>query len=68
MIASGRDGYKIPSSSKDLESFINHGKRIVLPMLNRITEAREAIKLATNNELDILEKDSFVELKKILDK
>lgn len=68
LIASGRDGYKIPSSSKDLDSFINLGKRIVLPMLNRITEAREAIKLATGNELDILEKEAFIELKKLLDK
>ncbi|MBF4466257.1 DUF3800 domain-containing protein [Flavobacterium sp. LC2016-12] len=68
LIASGRDGYKIPSSSKDLDSFINHGKRIVLPMLNRIREAREAIKLATGNELDILEKEVFIEFKKLLDK
>lgn len=68
LIASGRDGYKIPSSSRDLDSFINHGKRIVLPMLNRITEAREAIKLATQNELDILDKEAFEELKKLIDK
>jgi len=68
LIASGRDGYKIPSSSRDLDSFINHGKRIVLPMLNRITEAREAIRLATQNELDILDKEAFEELKKLIDK
>src|SRR5690606_3496735 len=68
LIASGRDGYKIPSSSRDLDSFINHGKRIVLPMLNRITEAREAIKLATQNELDILDKEAFEELRRLIDK
>jgi len=68
LIASGRDGYKIPSSSKDLDSFINHGKRIVLPMLNRIKEAREAVKLATGNELDILEKEIFSELRELFDK
>jgi hypothetical protein len=68
LIASGRDGYKIPSSSKDLDNFINLGKRIVLPMLSRITEAREAIKLATSNEMDILDKEAFTELKKIIDK
>jgi len=68
LIASGRDGYKIPTSSRDLDSFINLGKRIVLPMLNRITEAREAIKLATGNELDILDKEVFEELKKLIDK
>jgi hypothetical protein len=37
-------------------------------MLNRITEAREAIKLATQNELDILDKEVFEELKKLIDK
>jgi len=68
LIASSRDGYKIPSCSKDLDNFINHGKRIVLPMLNRIKEARETIKLATNNELDILDKEIFSELKELFEK
>lgn len=68
LIASSRDGYKIPSCSQDLDNFINHGKRIVLPMLNRIKEARNTIKLATGNELDILDKDTFNELKDLLDK
>lgn len=68
LIASSRDGYKIPSCSKDLDNFINHGKRIMLPMLNRIKEARDTIKLATSNELDILNKEPFDELRKLLDK
>lgn len=66
IIASGRQGYKIPTSAKDLDTFVNHGKRIILPMLNRIREARSAIKLATNNELDLLGKIEYIELKKIL--
>jgi biotin operon repressor len=68
LIASSRNGYKIPSCSQDLDNFINHGKRIVLPMLNRIKEARETIKLATNNELDILDKEIFNELKELFEK
>jgi len=68
LIASSRNGYKIPSCSKDLDNFINHGKRIVLPMLNRIKDARDTIKLATGNELDILNKDIFIKLKVLLDK
>ncbi len=68
LIASSRDGYKIPSCSKDLDNFINHGKRIVLPMLKRIKEARDTIRLATGNELDILSKDTFNELKDLFDK
>lgn len=66
LIASGRQGYKIPTSSKDLDTFINHGKRIILPMLNRIKEARQAIKIATGNELDLLDRIEYAELRKLL--
>lgn len=65
LIASSRKGYKIPTSKTDLESFIKHGNKIVMPMLSRIKNARETIKLATRNELDLL--DSFPELKNIID-
>jgi hypothetical protein len=68
LIASGRDGYKIPTCSKDLTNFVKHGKRIILPMINRIKEAREAIKLATGNELDLLSTEDLVELRRLLDK
>ena len=68
LIASGRQGYKIPTTAKDLDSFVNHGKRIILPMLNRINEARQAIKLATENEFDLLGRHEYDDLKKILDK
>jgi ATP-dependent RNA circularization protein (DNA/RNA ligase family) len=67
LISSSRSDYKIPTSAKDLDSFINLGKRIILPMLNRIKEARNAIKLATNNELDLLSKAEFKQLKDLLD-
>jgi hypothetical protein len=68
LIASGRNGYKIPSNVKDLDTFVKHGKRIVVPMLNRIQQARDAIRLATSNELDILAKNELKELKNLLDK
>ena len=65
LISSSRSGYKIPTNKQDLESFIKHGNRIILPMLNRIKEMRTAIKLATGNDLDLL--DNFEELKKIIE-
>jgi len=67
LIASGPHGYKIPSSSEDLYNFIKLGKRIVIPMIHRIHEARETIKLATGNELDILDEEIFKELRDLLD-
>lgn len=65
LIASGRQGYKLPTSAQDLDTFVNHGRRIILPMLNRIREAREVILLATGNELDLLDKEEYEELKKL---
>lgn len=68
LIASCRQGYKIPTTAKDLDNFVNHGKRIILPMLNRIKEARNIIKLATMNELDLLERPEYHELKNLIGK
>lgn len=65
VIASGKQGYKIPSNANDITTFIEHGNQILQPMLNRIGKAREAIKLATANDLDIL--DGFPDLKQVLD-
>jgi hypothetical protein len=67
LIASGRSGYKIPTSAKDLDSFVRHGNRIITPMLGRIDIARKAIKLATTNELDLLEKNEYKGLRVLLD-
>jgi hypothetical protein len=67
LIASSRDGYKIPTSLKDLDNFIKHGKRVILPMLNRIREARDTIKLATGNSLDLLQSEEYKELKRFFD-
>lgn len=67
LISSSNTGYKIPTSKRDLESFLKHGNRVILPMLNRIKQARNAIKLATLNELDILEDEKYKELKNLLE-
>ncbi|MGN8067688.1 DUF3800 domain-containing protein [Mucilaginibacter sp. 22184] len=60
-------GYKLPSNIKDLHKFISHGNSMILPMLNRIKILRDKIKLSTLNTIDIVEKDEFKELKKLLD-
>lgn len=65
VIASGKKGYKIPSNANDIATFIEHGNQILQPMLNRISKAREVIKLATANKLDVL--DGFTDLKQVLD-
>lgn len=67
LIASSWDGYKIPTSSRDMKKFINHGKSIVLPVLRRIEECRNAILLATTNKYDILEGTDYKKIKELID-
>ena len=66
LIASSRDGYKIPTSAKDMRLFINHGKNIVFPVLRRIEECRNSILLATNNEYDILDNNEYQRLNELI--
>jgi hypothetical protein len=66
LISSSNNGYKLPSNISDIKNFVNQGKKIILPMLNRIKVCHEAIKLASNNEIDILDMDEFKILKKII--
>lgn len=66
LISSSPKGYKIPTTEKDLYSFIKHGNRIILPMLNRINEMHKAIMLASGNKLDLLASEEFKELRKII--
>ena len=68
LIASSRDGYKVPTTVAEIKKYIRHGNSIVFPLLRRIEECRKAIKLATNNSLDILDDMEFNRLKILLDK
>jgi hypothetical protein len=65
LIASSREGYKIPTSYEEIKKYIRHGNSITIPMLKRIEVCRNSILLATNNELDILEDPQFDVLKEL---
>jgi hypothetical protein len=67
LISSSRAGYKIPTNIIEIKNFIRHGNDTIFPMLRRINECRKAIKLATNNSLDILEENEFKRLKELID-
>lgn len=68
LIASSRDGYKVPTSSNDILKFVRHGNSIIFPVLRRIEECRKAILLATNNDYDILSHSEFLKLKDLMKK
>lgn len=67
IIASSSQGYKLPVSEKELYDFVNRSSTVIMPMLNRLKRCREQIKVATKNELDILDKPEYQELKRYFD-
>lgn len=50
-----------------MKKYINHGKSIVLPILRRIEECRNAILLATTKEYDILDSSEYKKLKILIE-
>lgn len=67
LIASSNKGYKLPSSEHDLFAFVNHSNSYIEPMIDRLMKCRNKVKLATKNELDLLDKEEFKYLKIIIE-
>lgn len=67
LIANSSKGYKIPKSEENLLRFFNHTNSMLQPMIARTKRARDRVKTAANGELDILNRESLKELKKIID-
>jgi hypothetical protein len=67
LIASSREGYKVPTTVVELKRYIKHGHGIIVPLLRRIDECRKAVLLATNNSYDILGDSEFRKLKQLLE-
>ncbi|WP_434389615.1 DUF3800 domain-containing protein [Melittangium boletus] len=66
ILASSPQGYKLPIGVTDIRDFVEHGERIVMPMLNRIQSAREHILQMTKKEVDILNGDKYEKLRELL--
>ncbi len=54
IISSSNKGYKIPSSFKDMETFVETVNSKIKPLLERLGRARANLKLASHGEIDIL--------------
>ena len=67
ILASSASGYKIPCKVSEVYDFINHGKNVILPMLNRLKKCNDTIRLATNNTLNLFESAEYKELAELLD-
>ncbi|MFE8703987.1 DUF3800 domain-containing protein [Alkalihalobacillus sp. LMS39] len=67
LIASSNKGYKLPTCIEDLYDFVNLTSLNIHPMIQRITKCRDQILLATNNEIDILDKAEYEDIKRIVE-
>ena len=66
IISSCHDGYKIPSTEKDLYAFVNHERRIIEPMLSRLMRCNDIIKMGTNGEIVLLSDPKYNVLSTII--
>lgn len=66
IIASSPHGYKIPRDVADVLAFVDRADTIVVPMLNRLQSARDALLLATGGGLDIVSEQRFASLRDAL--
>ena len=64
-VISSAQGYKIPTTKKDLIDYFDHNKSILLPMLYRMKKCRDLIQLGTNDNIDLLEEVGFETVKKL---
>ena len=67
ILASSSQGYKIPSCVRDVVDFVDRTDSIVIPMLNRLQAAREALLLATGGGLDVVADKQFDRLREALE-
>ncbi|MFA6152680.1 MAG: DUF3800 domain-containing protein [Chitinophagaceae bacterium] len=62
-----KKGYKLPSSIEDMHKFVSHGNSMIIPMISRLKIFRDKIKLASHNEIDIIDRPEFASLFKLLE-
>lgn len=67
IIASSPKGYKLPAKQSELYDFVNHGVSILIPMLERLRKCRNLVKLATQNELDLFDKQEYEPIRRYFD-
>jgi len=68
VLAGSHDGYRLAMTYDDVRRYVEHGSIVIEPMMARLERAREQIKFATANRLDILSEGSFLRLKALADR
>jgi hypothetical protein len=66
ILSSGPHGYRLPTRASDLVPFLDHAQSIVVPMLARVSRAREDLRASSLGALDILDHPDFAQLRSLL--
>lgn len=57
-------GYKIPHTYSDIIDYVDHVNSVIVPMIKRLGKARELMKMASTNQIDLLDSPKYDCLKK----
>lgn len=68
LIMSNSNGYKIPSTKRDIVTFFNLFSKIINPMIHRLEKTHSALYTATQGKLNMMDYPEFEYLKKLLEK
>lgn len=63
LLASAPNGYKLPEGAADLLRTVNQFDNIIGPMISRLAKLRNQVKMATTNQVDILEGPEYEKLR-----
>lgn len=66
IIASSPNGYKIPTSIKDINKYLTHNNTIIIPMLQRIKKCCESLELSSFGRIKPLDNEDCALLKSII--
>jgi len=67
VLAGSNDGYRLATSTRDVRYYLDHDLSLMEPMLARLKTAREHIRQATANGLDILSLSGYACLKRLVE-
>lgn len=67
IIASSKDGYKLPTTKDEVRDFINHSQGIIMPMLSRLDKCLNTIRVGSDGTIDFFNEPEFENLRKLRD-
>ncbi|HNY30429.1 MAG TPA: hypothetical protein PKO15_06045 [Fibrobacteria bacterium] len=66
ILASGPKGYKIPTCYKDIHTVVSQGNSVIPTLVARLKFAKDAIRVVSFGQRDILDEPEFAELRRIV--